>query len=316
MLTLAILSGAPLAMAEDGYDLWLRYLPVQGPGLAGYRANAAQVVVGGNSPTLNAARKELETGLAGLLGSAPPLAGSVTMNGAILLGTPKSSGQIAALELDLSHVGREGYVIRSVSVGGHQAIAVAANEDIGALYGAFNLLRLLQTRHSLENLDITSAPSVQNRLLNHWDNLDGTVERGYAGSSIWDWHKLPDYVDPRYIQYARACASVGINGTVLTNVNANATSLDPTYLKKFAAVANVLRPYGLRVFLSARFSAPIELGGLKTADPLDPAVRAWWRAKADEIYRIIPDFGGFLVKANSEGQPGPQDYRGPIPAGA
>src|SRR6185436_19293580 len=131
----------------------------------------------------------------------------------------------------------------------------------------------------------------------------------YAGASLWDWHTLPAYKAPRYTDYARANASLGINGTVLNNVNANALSLTPDYLAKAAALADVFRPYGIRVYLSARFSAPIEIGGLKTADPLDPQVRAWWVRKVDEIYKIIPDFGGLLVKANSEGQPGPQDYK-------
>jgi alpha-glucuronidase len=146
-------------------------------------------------------------------------------------------------------------------------------------------------------------------VLNHWDNLDRTVERGYAGFSLWDWHKLPDYLDPRYTDYARANASLGINGTVITSVNANATSLTGEWLRKAKALADVFRPYGIRVYLTARFSAPIEIGGLKTADPLDPAVREWWAGKVGEIYALIPDFGGFLVKANSEGQPGPQDYK-------
>ena len=145
-------------------------------------------------------------------------------------------------------------------------------------------------------------------MLNHWDNLDGSVERGYAGQSIWDWWNLPDLKDPRYTDYARANASIGINGTVLNNVNAKADSLTAPYIAKAAALADIFRPWGIKVYLSARFSAPIEIGGLKTADPLDPQVAAWWKAKADEIYRAIPDFGGFLVKANSEGQPGPRDY--------
>ena len=144
--------------------------------------------------------------------------------------------------------------------------------------------------------------------MNHWDNLDGTIERGYAGSSLWDWHKLPDYLSPRYLDYARANASIGINGTVLTNVNAHALVLTAAYLQKVAALAGVFRPYGIRVYLTARFSAPIEIGGLPTADPMDNAVINWWHTKAREIYEIIPDFGGFLVKANSEGQPGPNDY--------
>jgi alpha-glucuronidase len=146
------------------------------------------------------------------------------------------------------------------------------------------------------------------RVLEHWDYLNGQVERGYAGASIWDWWKLPDWRAPRYTDYARANASIGINGTVLNDVTDGATILTPTYLEKVAALADVFRPYGIRVYLSIRFSAPIEIGGLKTADPFDPQVQRWWREKADEIYRIIPDFGGFLVKANSEGQPGPEDY--------
>jgi len=172
----------------------------------------------------------------------------------------------------------------------------------------FHLLRLLQTGQASAPLDLVEQPRLKLRVLDHWDNLDRTVERGYAGESIWDWHKLPDHLDPRYTDYARANASLGINGSVLNNVNSNALSLTPMYLEKAAAIASVLRPYGIRVYLSARFSAPIEIGGLKTADPLDPAVRRWWQDKADEVYRHIPDFGGFLVKANSEGQPGPQDY--------
>jgi alpha-glucuronidase len=308
LLLLGALACAPLVFAEDGHDLWLRYVPVQDRWLASYRSSASEVVPGAESPTRRAARSELLRGLNGLLGAAPPIASSVTKNGAIVLGTPKSSPQVAALRLDLAGIGAEGYLLRSVTIDGHRAILVAANEDIGVLYGVFHFLRLLQTRQPLENLNVSSSPRVRQRVLNHWDNLDRTVERGYAGASIWDWHELPDYLDPRYTDYARACASVGINGTVLTNVNANATSLQPAYIAKAAALAGVLRPYGLRVFLSARFSAPIEIGGLKTADPLDPGVQAWWRSKVDEIYRAIPDFGGFLVKANSEGQPGPQDY--------
>src|SRR5207249_5682022 len=179
---------------------------------------------------------------------------------------------------------------------------------VGVLYGAFQLLRLLQTERPLAGLDLVSAPRLGLRLLDHWDNLNGTVERGYAGASLWEWARLPDSINPRYRDYARANASIGINGVVLTNVNANALILTPAYLVKVAALARVFRPSGITVYLTARFSAPSETGGLATADPRDSGVRAWWAAKAAEIYRAIPDFGGFLVKANSEGQPGPQDY--------
>ncbi len=187
-------------------------------------------------------------------------------------------------------------------------IIIAANSDVGVLYGVFHFLRLLQTHQNIEKLSIVSVPKIQNRILDHWDNLNRTVERGYAGASIWNWHLLPGYIDKRYIDYARANASIGINGTVLTNVNANALVLTKPYLEKVAALANVFRPYGIKVYLTARFSAPIEIGGLKTADPLDAEVQNWWKQKCDEIYSYIPDFGGFVVKANSEGQPGPQNY--------
>ncbi len=187
-------------------------------------------------------------------------------------------------------------------------ILLVANRDIGLLYGAFALLREIQLHRSLTNMNLVSAPRIQRRVLNHWDNLNRIAERGYAGQSLWEWFQLPDYVNPRYRDYARACASIGINGAVLNNVNADALILTAPYLQKVSALAGVFRPYGVRVYLSARFSAPVEIGGLKTADPLDPAVAKWWQDKAAEIYRVIPDFGGFLVKANSEGQPGPQSY--------
>jgi alpha-glucuronidase len=303
---------SPVSRAEDGYDLWLRYRAIPAADYPALTANVRQLVASAasaESATLAAAGRELARGLSGLAGRDIPVRASPDAAGAVLFGTPRSSELIARLPLGLERAGEEGYVIRSLTVEQRPAIVIAANSDLGVLYGAFHFLRLVQIRAALENLDVLSRPRTRLRVLNHWDNLDRHVERGYAGESIWDWHKLPGWLDPRYSDYGRACASLGINGTVLTNVNANATSLAPAYIAKAAALASLLRPYGVRVYLTARFSAPIELGGLKTADPLDPAVRAWWHAKADEIYRAIPDFGGFLVKANSEGQPGPQDYR-------
>jgi alpha-glucuronidase len=193
-------------------------------------------------------------------------------------------------------------------VRGAPATVVAASSSIGVLYGAFHVLRLLQTERDIAALSIEQRPRVGYRVLNHWDNLDRTIERGYAGFSLWDWQRLPDIVDPRYTDYARACASIGLNGSVLTNVNANALVLSDLYLDRVAALAAVFRPYGIKVYLTARFSAPVELGKLKTADPLAPEVQAWWKERADAIYKRIPDFGGFAVKANSEGQPGPQNY--------
>jgi alpha-glucuronidase len=296
---------------EDGYDLWLRYRPIADEiRLAEYRNAAAYLVMESSSPTLQAARDELTAGVAGLLGAELRLETRVSRDGAIVAGTPGGSPIIAALLIteELREAGSGGYVLRTTRIDGRQAIVIAANEDVGALYGAFELLRLMQMHRSLHDLDVISAPRIQIRLLDHWDNLDRTVERGYAGASLWDWESLPDSVSPRYRDYARANASIGINGSVLTNVNANAQVLTPEYLAKVAALAEVFRPYGITVYLTARFSAPLEIGGLDTADPLDPSVQQWWREKAAEIYRAIPDFGGFLVKANSEGQPGPQDY--------
>ena len=303
------LLGAPGARADDGYRLWLRYDPLEHQWRARYSAAAAELVAAsGLSPTLQAAQAELLRGLTGLLGAAPRATDDVTQDGAILFGTPISSPLVKGLALDLRPAGREGYLIRTLTIHGHRATVIAANTDVGVLYGAFGFLRLLQTRAPVDHLDIASSPRISRRVLDHWDNLDGSVERGYAGDSLWKWESLPEYLSPRYTDYARACASIGINGAVLNNVNATPFILTPLYLHKVAALAGVLRPYGVRVYLSAPFSAPVTLGKLKTADPLDPHVQAWWSAKVNEIYREIPDFGGFLMKANSEGQPGPEDY--------
>lgn len=297
--------------AEDGYRLWLRYDPIPDEQLRrAYAAAITEIVVPENPPALVAsARDELAAGLRGLLGREVPVVSRATRDGALVLGTPDALDLYAVVpESDQRAAGMEGFVLRHiVDARGHRTLLVA-NRPAGLLYGAFALLRHLQLQRPLDTLNVIDAPKIQRRLLNHWDNLDGTVERGYAGGSLWDWFALPEVRPARYRDYARALASLGLNGTVLTNVNANAQILTRAYLERVAALAGEFRPWGVRVYLTARFSAPIEIGGLKTADPLDPAVAAWWRAKVDEIYALIPDFGGFLVKANSEGQPGPQDY--------
>ena len=311
MALLALFGVAGAAHAEDGYELWLRYPRVADSALLNqYRSTVTSLVVGSESATGRATATELARGLRGLFGTDVRTVQDLTGDGTLIAGTGRSPivGALG-LEADLRTLGGEGYIVRSVRARGRRATVIAANTDIGVLYGAFHFLRLIQTHQRIDALAIVERPRIQHRILNHWDNLDGSVERGYAGGSLWDWHKLPDFKSPRYTDYARANASLGVNGTVLTNVNANATSLTPEYLAKAAALADVFRPYGIRVYLTARFSAPIEIGGLKTADPLAPDVRAWWAAKVTEIYKVIPDFGGFLVKANSEGQPGPQDYK-------
>ncbi|MCD8292149.1 MAG: alpha-glucuronidase [Prevotellaceae bacterium] len=190
-------------------------------------------------------------------------------------------------------------------------IEITSPGHTGILYGAYHLLRLQATvgvEAVMAQLPVEENPTYALRILNHWDNMDRTVERGYAGRSLWAWDELPGTIDDRYEAYARANASIGINGTVLNNVNASPQILTAENLQKVKALADVFRPYGLRVYLSVNFASPMVLGGLATADPLDKNVIRWWKAKVKEIYALIPDFGGFLVKANSEGQPGPCDY--------
>jgi alpha-glucuronidase len=311
LLLYFMLAVSCVAFAEDGYRLWLRYDKVTDQKKLGlYRQQIQQLFITGNSPTIEKAKQELNIALKGLLDKVPVTVNELKTNGTIIIGTAANNALIASLGLTAKDtINDEGFIITSRIIKGKNCIIISAATDIGVLYAVFDFLRLLHTQQDISSLHIVSSPKIKYRLLNHWDNLNRTVERGYAGASIWDWHKLPDYIDQRYIDYARANASIGINGTVLTNVNANATILTKQYLDKVAALANTFRPYGIKVFLTARFSAPIEIGGLKTADPLDDAVQDWWKQKIKEIYSLIPDFGGFLIKANSEGQPGPQDYK-------
>ncbi len=302
LLLLLLVNLKPL-YAEDGYRLWLRYgLITNAALLQDYRNHITGFYIPGQSSTMAAARHELSVALTGLLGKAIPEQ-SKPQAGTLIIGTAEALGSLAP-KTSLAATGEEGFHIATAN--GHTIIT--GNTDAGVLHGVFHFLRLLQTNQPIQILNISSAPKIRYRILDHWDNLNRTIERGYAGFSIWDWHKLPGYLDRRYTDYARANASIGMNGTVLNNVNANALSLSTAYLVKAAALANVFRPYGIKVYLSARFSAPMEAGGLKTADPQDPQVQQWWKDKVKEIYSYIPDFGGFLVKANSEGQPGPQNY--------
>ena len=304
LLGLAI---ATSASAEDGYDLWLRYVPVEARWRESYRAAATEVVSEGTSPTLDAATSELVRGLGGLLDRETPMRRAVAAEGALVIGTPASSPLIAGLRLPVGQVGAEGYLIRSTSVGGRRVTVIAAASDIGVLYGSFAYLRLMQTRQPLERLDIVDAPKTQIRILNHWDNLDGSIERGYAGSSLWKWQVLPGHLSPRYTDYARANASIGINGMVPNNVNSSAIRSAALSREDGRAGRRVPALWGPCLSFAA-LHAPHRLGNLKTSDPPDPQVIAWWKAKVEEIYRLIPDFGGFLVKANSEDQPGPAEY--------
>ena len=309
----APIAAAPAAVpanvaAEDGYELWLRYRPL--PAAQRARALAPSIVtLAPDSPTLRAARAELERGLTGLTGRRPALGGAAR-TGSVVLARAGDLPPGLAVQARLRGLDPQGYLVQRIRLRGREVTLIAANGALGLLYGSFAWLRALQTGEdtAVAAAGLVSQPALPRRLLDHWDNLDRTVERGYAGESIWNWWELPAIVDPRYTDYARANASLGINGAVLNNVNAKAEVLGAPFVAKAAAIANVLRPYGIRVYLSVRWSTPLELKETRSADPLDPEVAAWWKRKADAIYRTIPDFGGFLVKANSEGQPGPQDY--------
>ena len=256
--------------AEDGHNLWLRCKSTV----------SINIVCSKNSPTLNIAKQELKQSWQG-------------ESGATLVLTIKPDKLIKVDGFELSPG------------------EIQANTDLGILYGVYELLRRQQTGEPIK--EEIFNPSYERRLLNHWDNLNGTIERGYAGHSIF-WRKGKDslVVTKKDIklwqEYAQANASIGINGAVLNNVNASPNMLTRDILNRVKEIAEVLRPYGIRTYLSVNFSSPSVIGGLKTSDPLDPEVIKWWNAKVKEIYSLIPDFGGFLVKASSEGQPGPQDF--------
>ncbi len=243
------------------------------------------------------------------------------------------NGKNVELKLDKSLNLGEGYTLYARPTyegnGIRYEATLSASSPIGLLYGAYELIRLQNTGeyntlsktspNYAKSIDETEKPTVGLRILNHWDNLDGSIERGYAGQSIWKWEEIKvgkngkggsisKSLHDRIVTYARANASLGINGCVLNNVNASPKMMTAEYINKVKVIANILRPYGIHVYLSINFASPMALGYTKTADPLDKKVQQWWQKKAKEIYQAIPDFGGFLVKANSEGQPGPGDY--------
>lgn len=268
ILVLIVLQNISLLYAEDGSRLWLR----------GENDQRSGIETSVQGPVVDIAKKELQS---------------------------QWDGADVSLLIKKNKGNKDGYVIRGNRSSG---ILIQAATEQGLLYGAYHLLRLQETGQSDGDIFVEESPKYDIRILNHWDNLNRTVERGYAGYSLWKWDELPETVSPRYEEYARANASIGINGTVLNNVNASPDILKESYLTKVKVLADVFRPYGIKVYLSVNFSSPKILGGLADSDPLNPKVKKWWESKVKEIYKQIPDFGGFLVKANSEGQPGPQDY--------
>lgn len=302
-LTILILTLISLSLfAEDGSHLWLRFSDTKVE-----KVLFSEVIA---NPKVFSA-DEFRLAWKQMSGNDLPVLAKAGKH-SLIIGTGKDK-QIRALEIasDLKNLGTEGYLIRSINKG--SATVVAANTEAGLLYGTYHLLRLLQTEGFSGSLNIKEIPSYNFRILDHWDNLDGSVERGYAGHSIF-WHSGVDSLiitstdKARWEAYARANASIGINGTVLNNVNASPKVLTKAYLQKVKAIAEVLRPFHIRVYLAVNFASPQVIGSLPTSDPLDKNVKKWWTNKVKEIYQSIPDFGGFLVKASSEGQPGPQDF--------
>lgn len=297
-LVLLVLTTAHL-VAEDGHQLWLRFNKTKADTryFSGIDANKNQFAV-----------KEFQQGWTEMTGTSLPTASKLN-NNTLVIGSLKDPAITSlGLKNELKQQGAEGYVIKTIQQKNKRITVVASAGESGLLYGVFHLLRLIQTHQFSDNINIVEKPSYQIRVLNHWDNLDGSIERGYAGHSIWKWDELPATVSPRYKEYARANASIGINATVLNNVNASPQMLSTENLLKVKTIAAELRPFHIKVYLSINFSSPKQLGGLSTSDPLDKSVCKWWADKAAEVYKLIPDFGGFLVKANSEGLPGPMDY--------
>ncbi|MEP6962373.1 MAG: alpha-glucuronidase family glycosyl hydrolase, partial [Acidobacteriota bacterium] len=290
--------------AESGYDAWLRYAPLEGDALRQAQAAVPAVVTAmdASAPVLSA-RAELVRGLRGMLGRTLRAASGVPTETSIVLRT------VAELVVNTSTVlPEDGYVLRTIAEGNARHIYVVGINERGVLYGAFALLEKIALGRRIDNLNERHEPASPIRWLNHWDNLEGTIERGYGGRSIF-WDNLKARADlSRVNDYGRMLASLGINGCSINNVNVNPRILASDFLPEIVKIANTFRPWGVRVLLSVDFGSPQKIGGLDTFDPLDPKVIAWWKDKTDEVYRAVPDLAGFVIKADSEGRVGPSVY--------
>jgi len=289
---------------EDGSKLWFTNNILPSPY---YGPEITSINLTESSPTFELIQQELNQNLDQLFKRETKVV-TTPLAGTVCVGTLKNAYIAKTVDNEtVINLKNDGFLIKYIPV--NDITVIAAKTDVGCLYGTYHFLRLLRTHPEAITSDIIiEEPAYDRRILNHWDNLNGTVERGYAGYSIWKWDELPEKLNPRIIEYARANASIGINGSVLNNVNASPDILKDTYLQKVKIIADQFRPYGIRVYLSVNFSSPSVIGRLPDSDPLNPEVKLWWENKVREIYEMIPDFGGFLVKANSEGQPGPGDY--------
>lgn len=299
LATLAAL--ASLASAETGRDAWLRYQRLSNPPPV-----PGTLVILGESPILGNAREEFLRGVRAMTGRLPRIESQVPKGGAVVIG--KAADIRAAGLIGEDRVAAEGYLLRGVQRDGATSVVVAGGDDRGVLYGVFALLRKIALGEALTRLNEQSAPYAPIRWVNHWDNLDGTIERGYGGRSIF-WEGLHARADlTRVAEYGRLLASLGINGCSINNVNVNPRILATDFLPEIARIADVLRSWGVRTAISVDFGSPRAVGGIDTFDPRDPKVIAWWRAKTDEVYKAVPDLAGFIIKADSEGRVGPSAY--------
>lgn len=308
LLTVFLLAAGSLR-AETGYQAWLRYVPIDDAAVRQrYDALPAVVVALGDSPEIRAAQEEMIRGLRGMLGRTLRAETHLPDESAIVLGTFAAINQAAPGAHLNTNLREDGYGLRSMVLRGHPCLVIAAGTNRGVLYGAFALLRKIAFHEPVSALDVRAEPAAPVRWVNQWDNLDGSLERGYGGRSIFfeDGHVTGDL--GRVRDFARLLASIGINGCTVNNVNADPRLLTAPYIQELAGIARTFRPWGVRLSIAIDVSSPKTLGGLDTFDPLDPQVAKWWKNKADEIYRAIPDFGGFVVKADSEGRAGPSAY--------
>jgi alpha-glucuronidase len=309
------LGAATVARAETSQDAWLHYAPLTEAERSEFQSFPATVVVLGDSSLVKTAQSELQRGVRGMLQRELRVTTSVEQEPAVVLG---SLEEIQALDPGLpapKSLRPDGYWLAAARVHGQPCLAVAGANDRGTLYGVFALLRKIAMTEKLSRLQETQEPSAPVRWVNDWDNLDGRIERGYGGRSIFFENGNVRADMTRASDYARLLASVGVNGCVVNNVNASPRMLAPDFLPQLARIAEAFRPWGVRLGISVDLSSPRAISGLDSFDPLDPRVIAWWKEKADEIYRQIPDFAGFLVKADSEGRAGPASY-GRTPADA
>lgn len=303
-----MIASVPVSQAETGTDAWLRYAPMDAPTREQYRGLPGSVVTLGDSVVLQAAQRELVRGVQGMLVEHLRAEARLPSGSAFILGTLADvRAAMPAVRPGPIFI-EDGYSIQAITMDGHSSLLITAINDRGVLYGVFALLRKIALGASIAQLNGQQNPYAPVRWVNDWDNLDGTIERGYGGRSIFfeDGHVVTDLT--RATDYARLLASVGLNGCAINNVNANPMILSPEFIPQLARVAAAFRHWGVRLAVSVDFSSPESVGGLDTFDPLDPFVGRWWRKKADQIYEAIPDFGGFVLKADSEGRLGPSAY--------